>query len=82
MGLGTGQTGSLRLYSEDFLPIKMPVPPLDEQEAIVSELARQRARTAKVEKALESSTLLLKERRGATMTVAVTGQLEMHLLTA
>jgi type I restriction enzyme S subunit len=77
-GLGTGQSGFLRLYSEDFLSIKLPVPPLGEQRAIVVELARERARTATVETALEDSIKLLKERRAALITAAVTGQLALE----
>lgn len=81
-GLGTGQSGFLRLYSEDFLAIKLPVPPLAEQKAIVAELARERARTATAEAALESSVKLLKERRAALITAAVTGQLAPEEMSA
>jgi type I restriction enzyme S subunit len=79
-GLGTGESGFLRLYSEDFLNIKMPVPPFAEQKAIVAELAHQRTRTAKVEEALDSSIKLLKERRAALITAAVTGQVEQRVM--
>lgn len=81
-GLGTGQSGFLRLYSDDFLAIKLPVPPLDEQKAIVAELARERSRTATVESALEDSIKLLKERRAALITAAVTGQLAPEEMSA
>jgi type I restriction enzyme S subunit len=81
-GLGTGQSGFLRLYSEDFLSIKLPVPPLEEQKAIVAELARERARTAEVEAALEDSIKLLKERRAALITAAVTGQIQPEAMAA
>jgi type I restriction enzyme S subunit len=81
-GLGTGESGFLRLYSEDFLNVKIPVPPFDEQKAIVSELAGQQRRTAKVEEALESSIKLLKERRAALITAAVTGQIEPEVMSA
>lgn len=81
-GLGTGQSGFLRLYSEDFLSIKLPVPPLAEQKAIVAELARGRERTAEVEAALEDSVKLLKERRAALITAAVTGQIEPDAMAA
>jgi type I restriction enzyme S subunit len=81
-GLGTGESGFLRLYSEDFLNIKLPVPPFDEQKAIVAELASQRTRTAEVEDALEGSIKLLKERRAALITAAVTGQLDTEVMSA
>jgi type I restriction enzyme, S subunit len=81
-GLGTGQSGFLRLYSEDFLSIKMPVPPLDEQKAIVAQLARERARSADIEETLEESIKLLKERRAALITAAVTGQIKPETMSA
>lgn len=81
-GLGTGESGFLRLYSEDFLSIKLPVPPLHEQKAIVAELARERDRTATVETALEESIKLLKERRAALITAAVTGKLSPEEMSA
>jgi type I restriction enzyme S subunit len=81
-GLGTGESGFLRLYSEDFLNIKLPVPPFGEQKAIVAELARQRARTAEVEETLAESIKLLKERRVALIAAAVTGQIEPEAMTA
>jgi type I restriction enzyme S subunit len=79
-GLGTGQSGFLRLYSEDFLSTRLPVPPLAEQKAIVAELARERARNAEVEGALERSITLLKERRAALIAAAVTGQIESETM--
>jgi len=81
-GLGTGQSGFLRLYSEDFLSIKLPVPRPEEQTAVVAELARERARTATVETALEDSRKLLKERRAALITAAVTGQFSPEEMSA
>jgi type I restriction enzyme S subunit len=81
-GLGTGQSGFLRLYSEDFLSIKLPVPPLEEQKAIVAELARDRAETAEVEASLDDSIRLLKKRRAVLITAAVTGQIEPETMAA
>jgi type I restriction enzyme S subunit len=65
----------LRLYPEAFFDIRLPVPPLTEQDAIVAELTRARARTAELEASLYHSIALLKERRSALITAAVTGQL-------
>ena len=68
----------LRLYPEAFLNIWLPVPPVDEQEAIVDGLAAERARTAELESALRESIALLKERRAALIAAAVTGQLDLE----
>lgn len=76
-GLGTGSSGFLRLYSENFLSIKLPVPPLEEQGIILTSLECERIYTAKLEEALHRSIALLKERRSALITAAVTGQLQI-----
>ncbi|MDA1275255.1 MAG: restriction endonuclease subunit S [Verrucomicrobia bacterium] len=65
----------LRLYWDGFRDIRVPVPPLDEQKAIVAAIARERDRTAEFETALRQSITLLKERRAALITAAVTGAL-------
>jgi type I restriction enzyme, S subunit len=75
-GLGTGSSGFLRLYSENFLSIHFPVPPLDEQRQIVDFLDRDCEKTGELEKALTNSIILLRERRSALITAAVTGQIE------
>jgi type I restriction enzyme, S subunit len=77
-GLGTGSSGFLRLYSESFLSIHLPVPPLDEQKKIVSFLDQDRVRSSEIEEALTTSIALLKERRSALITAAVTGQIAME----
>lgn len=65
----------LRLYWEGFRAIRIPVPPLEEQRAIVAHLAAERERTAGLEAALRESIQLLQERRRALITAAVTGQI-------
>lgn len=65
----------LRLYWEGFRDIRIPVPPLEEQRAIVAHLAAERERTAGLEAALRESIQLLQERRRALITAAVTGQI-------
>lgn len=71
----------LRLYPEAFFDMRLPVPPLDEQDTIVAALVQERARTAKLESSLRRSISLLKERRSALITAAVTGQLEPEAMT-
>lgn len=66
----------LRLYPEGFFEIYLPEPPLDEQDAIVAHIARETARLDAVRAATERTIALLKERRAALITAAVTGQLD------
>jgi type I restriction enzyme S subunit len=72
----------LRLYPEAFFDMRLPVPPLDEQDTIVAELTRERARTAELEASLHRSIALLKERRSALITAAVTGQFVPETMSA
>lgn len=65
----------LRLYPEGFFETFWPVPPLDEQEAIVAHIAEERAKIDKLATATERSIGLLKERRSALIAAAVTGQI-------
>jgi type I restriction enzyme, S subunit len=65
----------LRLYPEGFFEVYFPVPPLDEQRAIVEHIARETAKLDKVCVATERTIALLKERRTALIAAAVTGQL-------
>ncbi len=65
----------LRLYPEGLHEVWLPVPPLEEQRAIVAHLSAERERTAGLEAALRDSIQLLQERRRALITAAVTGQL-------
>jgi type I restriction enzyme S subunit len=77
-GLGTGESGFLRLYSDDFLAMGFPVPPVSpksEQAAIVTAIRQEDERTAEIRAALSNSIKLLHERRSALITAAVTGQI-------
>lgn len=72
----------LRLYPDAFLDMRLPVPPDEEQGAIVETLARERERSVEIEKTLRLSISLLKERRSALITAAVTGQIEPEAMRA
>lgn len=76
-GMGTGSSGFLRLYSENFLAIWLPYPPPEEQRAIVERIAGERAKLDAVWAATERTIALLKERRSALIAAAVTGQLDV-----
>jgi len=66
----------LRLYPEGFFEIWMPVPPLDEQRAMVAHIAAETAKLDALRAAAERTIVLLKERRAALIAAAVTGQID------
>ncbi|MEV5421341.1 restriction endonuclease subunit S [Streptomyces cellulosae] len=70
-------TSRLRLYPESFLALSTPVPPLDEQEAIVTAVQREIGPGRKLQDAIRRSNSLLAERRSALITAAVTGQFDV-----
>ncbi len=73
---GLGKLGTqLNLNTETVGSIVIPVPPLDEQDEIVAELDRRLARASSLRTAHLSHLELLRERRQALITAAVTGQL-------
>jgi len=72
----------LRLYWDGFKNIRFPIPPLKEQKAIVSAIKQESKQTAEMESNLKQSIDLLKERRSALITAAVTGQLDIETLHA
>lgn len=70
----------LRLYPEGLYEVRLPVPPLKEQQQIIDAIANERQQTAEMEATLNKSIELLKERRGALITAAVTGQIELEAM--
>lgn len=68
----------LRLYPEGFFEVILPVPSIDEQRAIVAHIARETEKLDELRIATERTTLLLKERRAALITAAVTGQIDVE----
>lgn len=67
----------LRLYPEGFFESYFPIPPLDEQREIVRHIAAETAKIDRLRAATEHSMTLLKERRGALIAAAVTGQIDI-----
>ena len=65
----------LRLYPEGFFQTYWPVPPIVEQREIVGHISTETARIDRLRAATEHSITLLKERRGALIAAAVTGQI-------
>ena len=62
--------------------IKIPLPPATEQRAIVEHITEETARLDALRAATEHSIALLKERRAALISAAVTGQIEAPARTA
>lgn len=80
-GIGTGEQGFLRLYTENFLSLHFPFPPKSERYQIIEYISQQKAEIDELSSELLSSIALAKERRAALITAAVTGQIpveEMH----
>jgi type I restriction enzyme S subunit len=67
----------MRLYWEYFRDLHVCLPPLDEQDEILADLARHSTRMEKLGEATELSITLLKERRSALITAAVTGKIDL-----
>lgn len=68
----------MRLYWEYFRDLKVCLPPPSEQDALLATLARDGGRIAKLIATTERSIALLKERRSAFITAAVTGQIDLR----
>ncbi|MBP9751123.1 MAG: restriction endonuclease subunit S [Candidatus Peribacteraceae bacterium] len=66
----------LRLYPEGFFEAFLPVPSLSEQRAIVANIAKETAKLDELRAATERTIALLKERRAALISAAVTGRMQ------
>lgn len=67
----------LRLYPEGLYEAWLPVPPLDEQQAIVKQVQIETEKLDALTEATERTISLLQERRSALISAAVTDQLNM-----
>lgn len=67
----------LRLYPEGLYEAWLPVPPLDEQQAIVKQVQVETEKLDALAAATERTIALLQERRSALISAAVTGQLDI-----
>ncbi len=68
----------LRLYPDAFLDMRLPIPPLEQQDEILSEIS---ARTQREDELLQKNACaeaLLREFRSALITAAVTGQIDVE----
>ena len=68
----------MRLYWEHFRNIRVCLPPLEEQDAILSAIERQTRKIETLVAATDRSIVLLKEKSAALITAAVTGKIEVR----
>lgn len=74
----SGASNSMQNISQDVVRnLWLPVPPQNEQHAIVERIARETVKLDAVRAATERTIALLKERRSALIAAAVTGQLDL-----
>ena len=79
-GLGTGESGFLRLYSDQFGRLAIPIPPVAEQAAIVRFLDWANGRLEKAIRAKRKVIALLVEQKQAVIQRAVTRGLDSGAL--
>jgi len=77
-GLGTGSSGFMRLYTDQFGAIAIPVPPDGEQHAIAQRIDTELAEIDRTEERLESEINLLREYRTRLIADVVTGKLDVR----
>lgn len=68
----------LRLYFDELGQITMPVPPKDEQDKIVINIEKLETLYANLEEIAGTQIALLKERRTALISAAVTGKIDVR----
>ena len=66
------------LTCEDVANLRVPVPPVDEQYAIVVHLKNETSKLDELRTATEKSTMLLRERRAALIAAAVTDRIDLR----
>lgn len=69
----------LRLYPEGLFEVCLPVPPTDEQEAIVGYIKENLDRIEALARSTENTVALLRERRSALIAAAVTGKIDVSM---
>lgn len=72
------RTDQWRMEPEKFLELPIFLPPMDEQEAIANRIDRELDRIRDLIKKTERSIALLKEKRAALITAAVTGKIDVR----
>jgi type I restriction enzyme S subunit len=70
-------TTNVTVFMPDLYAVRIPLPPLMEQEQIVARIRRRRESVRQLVSALESQVSLLVEHRQAIITAAVTGEIDV-----
>lgn len=78
---GTIQATIQNFSAEKYADIVVPLPPMKTQEDIVAALTREQSRFDALTSQIRSSLALMKERRAALITAAVTGQIPLEEMT-
>ena len=68
----------LRLYPDEFLDMRTPLPPRPEQDHIVEYIRQKNEQYALAEKRCQDCIGLLQERRSALISAAVTGKIDLY----
>jgi type I restriction enzyme S subunit len=76
-GLGTGSSGFMRLYTDDFGAISVALPPLAEQSEIVLYITNLTERIGDAVRLKEEQIAALKEYKTTLINAAVTGKIKM-----
>ncbi len=76
-GLGTGSSGFMRLYTDDFGAISVALPPLTEQGAIVSHISNLSEQIGDAVRLKEGQITVLKEFKSSLINEAVTGKIKV-----
>lgn len=66
------------IYSNTMACIVVPVPPLEEQKAIVDFINEESSRYGELSESAQRAVLLLQERRTALISAAVTGKIDVR----
>jgi len=75
----TGASNSMQNIGQDSVRnLWLPIPPLDEQRAIVAHISAETAKLDALRSATERTIALLKERRAALIAAAVAGRMTIH----
>lgn len=76
-GMGTGSSGFMRLYTDDFGSIKVPLPPISEQQDIAEYIAGTYAQSQNAISIKQKQITTLKEYKSSLINAAVTGKIKV-----